>query len=69
MELCLLLIAGVLRVRIHSFLFQSLPNYLAFDEFFSSLEVIHGGHDLGVGGHLILLRIGEFRPHAVLGPG
>jgi nicotinate-nucleotide pyrophosphorylase len=45
MELCLLLIAGVLRVRVDSFLFQSLPNYLTLDEFFSPFEVIHGAHD------------------------
>lgn len=56
-------------MRVYSFLFQSLPNYLALDELFSPLEVVHGGDDFGVGRHLILLGIGEFRPHAILDPG
>ena len=68
MELRLFLIAWVLRMCIHSLLFESLSYDLALDEPLRSFEVGECPYDFRISGHYIFLEIDVFRSQIVLHP-
>lgn len=68
MELSLLLIARVLRVRLNALFLKILTNNLALNQLFSSLEIPKRTHNLRIRRHDILLKIHPLRPNIILHP-
>lgn len=68
MELSLLLIPSILRVRLHSLSFQILTNDLTLDQPLRPLEIPKRADNLRIGRHDILLKIHPLSPGIILHP-